>query len=66
MNYYDCRKYYNSNKQKIVDINGFFYYNNTLYYKYENHIVNCLTDTEVSIPTDTFVSVPKVEVIIKD
>ena len=66
MNYYDCRRYYNDNKQKIVDTNGFFYYNNILYYKYENHIVNCLTDIEVSIPTDTFVSVPKVEVIIKD
>lgn len=65
MNYYDCRKYYNSKSKKIVDINGFFYYNHILYYKYNNHIVNCLTDTEVSI-TDTFVSVPRVEVIIKD
>lgn len=66
MNYYDCRKYYNSKSKKIADINGFFYYNHILYYKYNNHIVNCFTDTEVSIPTDTFVSVPKVEVIIRD
>ena len=66
MNYYDCRKYYNDNRQQIVDTNGFFYYNNTLYYKHENHIVDCLQDKEVSIPMETFVSVPKVEVIIKD
>lgn len=66
MNYYDCRKYYNNPKQQIIDINGFFYYTNTLYYKYKNHIVNCLTDEEVFIPMDTLVSVPKVEVIIKD
>lgn len=66
MNYYDCRKYYNSKSKKIVDINGFFYYNHILYYKYNNRIVDCLTDKEVSIPTDTFVSVPKVEVIIRD